>query len=98
MGGRRGGGERKTEMKLAPQAERARRGARSRGGFGHQKTGKNGNKGPGPPLTTVGARLPRQAIARTLINPTPPMPSFSTLRQRSPKEFNELVNFLSSLR
>jgi len=26
------------------------------------------------------------------------MPSFSTLRQRSPKEFNELVNFLSSLR
>ena len=58
----------------------------------------NGNSGPGPQLTKVGARLPRQAIARTLINPTPPMPTYSKLRQQDPKQFNQLVEFLSSLK
>ena len=86
------------EMKVAKQYEPGRAVAASSGCLGCHKIGDNGNAGPGPPLTKVGARLPKQAIARTLINPTPPMPSFSTLRQRSPKEFNELVNFLSSLR
>ena len=86
------------EMKVAKQYEPGRAVAASSGCLGCHKIGDNGNSGPGPPLTKVGARLPKQAIARTLINPTPPMPSFSTLRQRSPKEFNELVNFLSSLR
>jgi menaquinol-cytochrome c reductase cytochrome b/c subunit len=37
-------------------------------------------------------------IARTLINPTAPMPSFSRLQQQSPQRFNELVDFLGSLR
>src|SRR2546421_3363241 len=86
------------EMKVAKQYEPGRAVAASSGCLGCHKIGDNGNAGPGPPLTKVGARLPKQAIARTLINPTPPMPSFSTLRQRSPKEFNELLNFLSSLR
>ena len=86
------------EMKVAKQYEPGRAVAASSGCLGCHKIGDNGNAGPGPPLTKVGARLSKQAIARTLINPTPPMPSFSTLRQRSPKEFNELVNFLSSLR
>src|SRR5689334_5137408 len=38
------------------------------------KLGENGNDGPGPPLTKIGARLPAEAIARTLQNPTAPMP------------------------
>jgi ubiquinol-cytochrome c reductase cytochrome b subunit/menaquinol-cytochrome c reductase cytochrome b/c subunit len=46
----------------------------------------------------VGTRLPRAAIARTLINPTAPMPSFSKLREQNPKQFNELVNYLGSLK
>jgi menaquinol-cytochrome c reductase cytochrome b/c subunit len=58
------------------------------------KIGENGNDGPGPPLTKVGARVPRQAIARTLINPTAPMPSFKDL---PPQKFNALVGFLSQL-
>jgi len=59
------------------------------------KIGESGNDGPGPPLTQIGARLPRQAIARTLINPTAPMPSFKDL----PKEkFDNLVEFLSQLK
>ena len=72
--------------------------AASSGCLGCHKIGENGNSGPGPQLTKVGARLPRQAIARTLINPTPPMPTYSKLRQQNPKEFNQLVDFLASLK
>ncbi|MDX6666594.1 MAG: menaquinol-cytochrome c reductase cytochrome b/c subunit [Solirubrobacteraceae bacterium] len=59
------------------------------------KIGENGNDGPGPPLTHIGARLPSQAIARTLINPTSPMPSFKDL---PPDKFKNLVAFLSQLK
>ncbi len=59
------------------------------------KIGDNGNAGPGPNLTNIAARLPRQAIARTLVNPTAPMPSFKNL---PPKKFEAAVNFLSQLK
>jgi ubiquinol-cytochrome c reductase cytochrome b subunit/menaquinol-cytochrome c reductase cytochrome b/c subunit len=59
------------------------------------KFGEAGNPGPGPNLTHIGSTLPAQAIARTLRNPTAPMPSFAGLPQ---KKFNDLVLFLSSLR
>ena len=62
------------------------------------KIAENGNDGPGPPLTHIGARLPAQAIARTLVNPTAPMPSFSGLQQSSPEKFRNLVDFLSQLK
>jgi menaquinol-cytochrome c reductase cytochrome b/c subunit len=60
--------------------------------------GENGNSGPGPDLTDIGSQLQRQAIARTLINPTAPMPSLSKLRDSNPKQFNDLVNYLGSLK
>jgi menaquinol-cytochrome c reductase cytochrome b/c subunit len=56
--------------------------------------GDNGNNGPGPNLTHVGALSPSQAIASTLINPTPPMPSFRNLPKQ---KFADLVGFLSEL-
>jgi ubiquinol-cytochrome c reductase cytochrome b subunit/menaquinol-cytochrome c reductase cytochrome b/c subunit len=59
------------------------------------KIGENGNDGPGPPLTHIASRLPRQAIARTLVNPTSPMPSFKNL---PPQKFNALVTFLANTR
>jgi menaquinol-cytochrome c reductase cytochrome b/c subunit len=62
------------------------------------KIGENGNGGPGPNLTKVGARLPSEAIARTLVNPTAPMPSFSGLQRDNPEKFDNLVDFLSQLR
>jgi len=62
------------------------------------KIGENGNAGPGPNLTKIGGRLPREAIARTLVNPTAPMPSFSGLQQDDPQKFDNLVDFLSQLR
>ena len=62
------------------------------------KFGENGNAGPGPPLTEIASRLPEQAIARTLINPTAPMPSFQKLKDEQPEKFNSMVMFLSQLK
>ena len=62
------------------------------------KIGENGNDGPGPQLTEIAARLPAQAIARTLINPTAPMPSFASLQKSSPDKFNAMVAFLGQLK
>jgi menaquinol-cytochrome c reductase cytochrome b/c subunit len=59
------------------------------------KLGDNGNAGPGPDLTHIASRIPRQAIARTLVNPTAPMPSFANL---PPKKFTAIVNFLAQLK
>src|SRR5579864_450402 len=56
--------------------------------------GANGNNGPGPNLTHIGALLPMGAIASTLRNPTAPMPSFRNL---PPQKFQNLVGFLSEL-
>ena len=56
--------------------------------------GNNGNGGPGPNLTHIGSRLPRGAIARTLVNPTAPMPSY---RKLPPKKFQAVVNFLTDM-
>jgi menaquinol-cytochrome c reductase cytochrome b/c subunit len=57
--------------------------------------GDNGNGGPGPNLTHVGSRVPRQAIARTLVDPTAPMPSFKNL---PPNKFQAVVNFLTAMK
>jgi len=67
------------------------------GCLGCHKIGENGNT-IGPPLTEVGDRLGKDAIARTLLNPTSPMPSYATLQKTKPKQFNELVEFVASLR
>ncbi|HEX8854364.1 MAG TPA: c-type cytochrome [Thermoleophilaceae bacterium] len=85
-------------LKTAPQYEKGKLVAAASGCQGCHKIGENGNAGPGPDLTKIGARLPRQAIARTLVNPTAPMPSYATLRQKNPQQFNALVDFLASLR
>jgi menaquinol-cytochrome c reductase cytochrome b/c subunit len=59
------------------------------------KIGDNGNSGPGPELTNIASRLPPQGIARTLVNPTAPMPSFKNL---PPQKFKAAVAFLSQLK
>ena len=62
------------------------------------KIGENGNSGPGPALTDIGSRLPSQAIARTLVNPTAPMPPFTGLEKNSPDKFKALVTYVSQLK
>jgi len=59
------------------------------------KIGENGNGGPGPDLTHIASRLYPQGIARTLVNPTAPMPSFKNL---PPDKFKHVVAFLSLLK
>ena len=59
------------------------------------KIGENGNDGPGPHLTTIGDRLPKAAIRRTLENPTAPMPSFAGLPEEKKQA---MADFLSQLR
>jgi ubiquinol-cytochrome c reductase cytochrome b subunit/menaquinol-cytochrome c reductase cytochrome b/c subunit len=62
------------------------------------KIGENGNGGPGPALSEIGARVGKQAIAQTLVNPTSPMPSFAKLKEQNPEKFNAMVEFLSQLK
>ncbi|MFY9265852.1 MAG: c-type cytochrome [Solirubrobacterales bacterium] len=69
--------------------------AANSGCLGCHKFGENGNEGPGPNLTTIGARLPKQAIERTLNNPTAPMPSFKNMPS---DQKQALVDFLGHLR
>jgi menaquinol-cytochrome c reductase cytochrome b/c subunit len=59
------------------------------------KIGHNGNDGPGPDLTDVATKLPRDAILRTLENPTAPMPSFADMPE---EKKTAMVDFLSQLR
>jgi ubiquinol-cytochrome c reductase cytochrome b subunit/menaquinol-cytochrome c reductase cytochrome b/c subunit len=59
--------------------------------------GDNGNSGPGPPLTKIGAKDSPAEIASTLRNPTAPMPSFRGLATQYPRKFQNLVNFLAEL-
>ncbi len=86
------------EMKVEKRLEPGKSVAASSGCLGCHRIGENGNTGPGPDLSHIGDRLPRQALSRTLVNPTAPMPSYSTLRQNEPEQFDQLVEFLSSLR
>jgi menaquinol-cytochrome c reductase cytochrome b/c subunit len=59
------------------------------------KIGHNGNDGPGPDLTDIGAKLPKAAILRTLENPTAPMPSFAGMPE---EKKTAMVDFLAQLR
>jgi len=62
------------------------------------KIGENGNDGPGPDLSEIALRLPKQAIAQTLVNPTSPMPSFQALQEKEPEKFAAMVEFLGQLK
>jgi hypothetical protein len=88
-----------TEIDLAtsPQYEEGKQITASSGCLGCHKIGENGNT-LGPSLTDIGSRLGRAAIARTLINPTPPMPSFRALREDQPEQFDKLVEYVASLK
>jgi len=85
------------ELTTAPQYEKGKEVMASSGCLACHKVGENGGT-LGPNLTEVGSRLGRDAIARTLVNPTKPMPSYQSFRDERPQEFNELVNFVASLK
>lgn len=75
--------------------ETGKRAVAASGCLACHRIGDNGNAGPGPDLTHVGARMPPRAIAHTLVDPTAPMPSF---RHVPPAEFRAIISFLSQLK
>ena len=83
---------------VATEYERGKQVVAQSGCLACHKIGENGNDGPGPELTDIADRLPAQAIARTLVNPTAPMPSFASLQQNSPEKFDAMVAFLGQLK
>jgi menaquinol-cytochrome c reductase cytochrome b/c subunit len=88
-----------TEIELAtsPQLEEGKEITASAGCLGCHKIGENGNT-LGPDLTEVGDRLGPDAIARTLVNPTSPMPAYTQLQQDQPEQFDKLVEYVASLK
>jgi quinol-cytochrome oxidoreductase complex cytochrome b subunit len=82
------------DLEVAPQFEVGKQVAAQSGCLACHKFGENGNGGPGPELTEIGAKLPAEAIRRTLVNPSGIMPPY---RDLPPEKFNALVNFLASL-
>jgi menaquinol-cytochrome c reductase cytochrome b/c subunit len=88
-----------TEIELAttPELEEGRSITASAGCLGCHKIGENGNT-LGPNLTEVGDRLGPDAIARTLVNPTSPMPPYTQLQQDNPEQFDKLVEYVASLK
>jgi quinol---cytochrome c reductase cytochrome c subunit, bacillus type len=59
------------------------------------KLGENGNTGPGPDLTEIGARIPRAAILRSLEAGPGIMPAFTAMPV---KKRIEVADFLASLK
>ena len=85
------------ELKTAPQYEEGKEITASSGCLGCHKIGENGNT-LGPSLTEIGSTLGPDAIARTLVNPTSPMPSYQALLEENPEQFDKLVEYVASLK
>jgi len=85
------------ELASAPQYEEGKEITASSGCLGCHKIGENGNT-LGPSLTEIGKTLGPDAIARTLVNPTSPMPSYQALLEENPEQFDKLVEYVASLK
>ncbi len=84
-------------LKVASRYESGKAVVAANGCLGCHKLGENGGT-IGPNLTAIGDRLGKDAIARTLVNPTKPMPSYIKLQRSKPKQFDDMVKFVASLR
>ncbi len=85
------------EVTTSPQFEEGKKITASSGCLGCHVIGENGNH-LGPQLTTIGDRLSPDGIARTLVNPTAPMPRYQSIRDENPEQFKKLVEYLASLK
>lgn len=92
--GATGGSPTEVEMEVAPRYEAGKEVVAATGCLACHKLGENGNDGPGPELTHIGAKLPRAAIVRSIEIGPGIMPAFDDL---PPKKLDELADFLASL-
>jgi len=85
------------DMEVAPEFVPGKLIAADSGCLACHQIGENGNNGPGPKLTEVGARLNPAAIARSLEIGPGIMPSYAAMAKEDPEKFRDLVAFLASL-
>ncbi len=85
------------EIDVAPEYEAGKLVAAESGCLACHVFEHNGNNGPGPELTAIGARLNPAGISRSLQVGPGIMPSYSGLMQSDPEKFRDLVLFLGSL-
>jgi menaquinol-cytochrome c reductase cytochrome b/c subunit len=90
-----GGPPSQIDMKVAAQYQPGKLVVAQTGCLACHKLGENGNAGPGPDLTHIGARIPRNAILRSLEAGPGIMPSFQDFPQR---KLNDVADFLASLK
>ena len=74
------------ELAVAPQYEEGKEVAAQSGCLACHIFEHNGNTGPGPELTEIGAQIPRAAIARSLEVGPGIMPSYAGLKEDDPGE------------
>ena len=86
------------EIEVPPQYEAGKQVAAQSGCLACHIFEHNGNDGPGPELTEIGAKLPRAAIARSLEVGPGIMPSYHALKENDPEKFDDLTAFLASLK
>ncbi len=92
--GATGGSPTEIDMKVSPELTPGKEVAAQSGCLACHKLGENGNDGPGPQLTDIGSRLPREAIIRSLQVGPGIMPSYQSL---PPEKLDNLADFLASL-
>ena len=80
---------------MAPQYEAGKEVVAQSGCLACHKIGDNGNGTLGPDLTEIGARIPRNAILRSLEAGPGIMPSFQDFSQ---KKLDQISDFLASLK
>jgi menaquinol-cytochrome c reductase cytochrome b/c subunit len=85
------------DIAVAPEYEAGKLVAAQSGCLACHQFGENGNNGPGPKLTEIGARLNPAAIARSLEIGPGIMPSYRAMAEDEPEKFRDLVAFLGSL-
>jgi menaquinol-cytochrome c reductase cytochrome b/c subunit len=83
------------DLSVAPQYEAGKEVVAQSGCLACHRLGDNGNAGPGPELTNIGARIPRNAILRSLVAGPGIMPSFEDFPQ---KKLNAVADFLAALK
>ena len=82
------------DIEVAAELEPGKQVVAQSGCLACHKLGENGNDGPGVELTEIGARIPRNAITRSLEVGPGIMPSYAGL---SPQKREALTAFLASL-
>ena len=82
------------EMEVSKEYEQGKLVVAQSGCLACHQIGENGNDGPGPELTHIAERIPREAIIRSLNIGPGIMPAYTGLSQ---EKVNQAADFLSSL-